>query len=224
MNLLIVEDEIPIANALREILAQEGHIIDVVHDGQSAVEYAAVMKYDLILLDVMLPKLDGFQVIHTLRSQNIDTPTLMLTARAGISDKVAGLNSGADDYMTKPFAKEELIARVNALTRRKGTVVMDTLSFSDLILDLKSAQLSCGDESVQLSRKEFDVLRIFFSDPHITITKDAIIKAVWGLDSDATDNNVEAYVSFLRKKLRFLNSKVGIKNIQRIGYRLEVSE
>lgn len=224
MNILIVEDELPIARALKEMLTREGHLADMVHDGPSGVEYAEEMAYDLIILDVMLPGLDGFGVIRALRAKHISTPTLMLTARTATADKVTGLNAGADDYMTKPFDKEELLARVNALTRRKGEVVMDTLSFCDLTLDLASAQLSCGGESVQLSRKEFDVLRVFLSDPQITLTKDALISAVWGMDSEATDNNVEAYISFLRKKLRFLGSKVGIRNLQRIGYRLEVTD
>lgn len=224
MNILIVEDERPIARALKEILTREGHVADTVYDGLSGVEYAEGMAYDLIILDVMLPGLDGFGVIRSLRAKNISTPTLMLTARTATADKVTGLNAGADDYMTKPFDREELLARVNALTRRKGEVVMDTLSFSDLVLDLTSAQLSSGGETVQLSRKEFDVLRIFLTDPQVTVTKDALISAVWGMDSEATDNNVEAYISFLRKKLRFLGSRVGIKNLQRIGYRLEVSE
>lgn len=224
MNILIVEDERPIARALKEILTREGHRTDTVYDGLSAVEYAVGLAYDLIILDVMLPGLDGFGVIRSLRAKSISTPTLMLTARSATADKVTGLNAGADDYMTKPFDKEELLARVNALTRRKGEVVMDTLVFSDLVLDLASAQLSRGGERVQLSRKEFDVLRIFLTDPQVTVTKDALISAVWGMDSEATDNNVEAYISFLRKKLRFLGSKVGIKNLQRIGYRLEVTE
>ena len=224
LTILIVEDERPIAMALREILKHAGHIVDVVHDGPSGVDYATETSYDLIILDVMLPGLDGFGVIRDLRGKNISTPTLMLTARTATADKVTGLNAGADDYMTKPFDKEELLARVNALTRRKGEVIMNTLAFADLTLDLRSAELSCGSESVQLSRKEFDVLRIFLTDPQITVTKDALITAVWGMESDATDNNVEAYISFLRKKLRYLRSKVSIKNLQRIGYRLEVSE
>lgn len=224
LTILIVEDERPIALALREILTHEGHIIDMVHDGPSGVDYATEAAYDLIILDVMLPGLDGFGVIRALRAKNISTPTLMLTARTATADKVTGLNAGADDYMTKPFDRDELLARVNALTRRRGEIIMDTLSYADLTLDLRSAMLRCGDESVQLSRKEFDVLRIFLTDPQITVTKDALITAVWGMESDATDNNVEAYISFLRKKLRFLRSSVSIKNLQRIGYRLEVSE
>ena len=145
----------------------------------------------------------------------------MLTARAATADKVSGLNSGADDYMTKPFETEELIARVAALTRRPGEFITEKLTHGDLSLDLNSAILSCGAESVQLSRKEFEVLRIFLYNPNMTVTTENIIINVWGIESEATDNNVEVYVSFIRKKLKYLKSSVSIKKIPRIGYRLE---
>lgn len=221
MKILIVEDEISLANALQQILQNEGNFVDAVYDGENALYYASNFEYNLIILDVMLPKLNGFEVVATLRKKNISTPVLMLTARTTTGDKVTGLNCGADDYLTKPFDTEELIARVNALTRRTGEVILNTLTYSDLTLDLKSAQLSCNNNSVQLSHKEFEVARIFFSNPKMTITKESLIINVWGIDSDATDNNVEAYVSFLRKKIKFLKSAVSIKNIQKIGYRLE---
>ncbi len=221
MTILIVEDDDLIARALGEILKQEGYLTDTVQDGLSAVSYAEAVSYDLIILDVMLPKLDGFGVIRSLREKGISTPTLMLTARASISDKVTGLDAGADDYMTKPFIREELTARIRALTRRKGEVKPDILTMDDLSLDLRSAMLTYGKTSVQLSKKEFEVLRIFLSDPKITVTKEQLISAVWGMESEATDNNVEAYISFLRKKLRYLKAPWTIKNIQRIGYRLE---
>jgi len=170
----------------------------------------------------MLPKLDGFAVVHQLRAEGQTVPVLMLTARSAVADKVAGLNAGADDYLTKPFAPEELLARVNAMTRRTGTVVLDTLSFGDVTLTLNTAQLACGDKSVQLSPKEFQVARLLLGEPTMTFTKSVIISRAWGLDSEATDNNVEAYISFLRKKLRYLGSRVSIKNLQKIGYRLEM--
>ena len=222
MNILVVEDEISLANAIKKILEQHGFMVDAVHDGPSALDYAEGFSYELIILDVMLPGLDGFGVVQKLRQKGIATPVLMLTARTTVRDKVTGLNSGADDYMTKPFDTEELLARVNALTRRTGQAVVEQLRFGDLSLDLKSAELICGAERVQLSRKEFEVLKLFLYNPTATITKEMMIVKVWGVESDATDNNVEVYISFLRKKLKFLKSGVTIKNIQRLGYRLEV--
>ncbi len=222
MNILLVEDEHALSNAIKKILENQGYLVDAVYDGLSAVDYAKELQYDLIILDVMLPKLDGFEVLRILRRDGVHTPTLMLTARSAVQDKVTGLNGGADDYMTKPFDTEELLARVGALTRRKGEVVVDTVDWQDLSLNVKSAMLSCGTESVQLSRKEFEVMRLFLYNPTMIITKDQLIMRVWGMESEATDNNVEVYISFLRKKLKYLKSHVSIKNLQRIGYRLEV--
>ena len=224
MQILVVEDELSLANAVKKILEQQGYFVDAVSDGADAVEYAAGMEYDLIILDVMLPVMDGFEVVQTLRRKGINTPILMLTARTAVRDKVQGLTFGADDYMTKPFDTEELLARVIALTRRKGDVVVDTLTCADLTLDLSSAVLSCGKETVQLSRREFEVLRLFLSNPSLVITKETLIVKVWGMESDVTENNVEVYISFLRKKLKYLASRVSIRNIQKLGYRLEVEE
>ena len=223
MNILLVEDEIPLSNAVKKILEQHGFIVDAVYDGQSAVDYATGMDYGLIILDVMLPKLDGFEVLRILRRDGINAPILMLTARSTVPDKVTGLNSGADDYMTKPFDTEELLARVGALTRRTGEVIVETVSYEDLTLGIKSALLSCGEQSVQLSRKEFEVLKIFMYNPSMTVTKDMLISNVWGIESEATDNNVEVYISFIRKKLKYLKSRVTIRTLQKIGYRLEVT-
>ena len=224
MNILLVEDEVALSNAVKKILEQKGWYVDAVYDGPSAIDYAKGMEYQLIILDVMLPLLDGFEVLRILRKDGVHTPILMLTARAAIPDKVAGLNSGADDYMTKPFDTEELLARVGALTRRTGEVIVDSIDFEDLSLDIKSAALRCGGESVQLSRTEFDVMKIFLYNPTMTVTKETLIVNAWGADSEATDNNVEVYISFLRKKLRYLRSRVTIRNIQRIGYRLEAEK
>lgn len=221
MNVLIVEDEVSLANALKQILKREGYFSDAVYDGKSAIDYAKGFQYDLIVLDVMLPEYDGFEIVRILRQDGINTPILMLTARDTVSDKVRGLNSGADDYMTKPFDTEEFLARVGALTRRKGSLAVNELSFGDLKLDLRSAQLSCGEESVQLSYKEFNVIKMFLANPTMTITKETLIVRVWGVESEASDNNVEAYISFLRKKLKYLKSNISIKTIQKIGYRLE---
>ena len=223
MNILVVEDEVSLSNAIKRILEHKGYFVDAVYDGLSAIDYAKGMDYNLIILDVMLPGLDGFEVVRILRKDGISTPILMLTARTTTRDKVTGLNYGADDYMTKPFDTEELLARVGALTRRTGDVIVDSVKYEDLSLDIKSAVLSCGEQSVQLSRKEFEVIKTFLYNPTMTITKDILINNVWGVESEATDNNVEVYISFLRKKLKYLKSKMTIKNIQKIGYRLEVN-
>ena len=224
MNVLIVEDEVSLAKAIKKILESAGYVADAVHDGADGVKYAKDGDYSLVILDVMLPKLDGFEVIRMLREAGNSTPVLMLTARSAVRDKVRGLNGGADDYMTKPFDAEELVARVGALTRRRGEVIVDRAEYGDVSLDVNSAELYCGGESVRLSHKEFEVLRTFIFNPNMTVTKDLLISTVWGMDSEATDNNVEVYISFIRKKLKYLGSKVTIKNIQRIGYRLDIEK
>lgn len=223
MHILIVEDETALAEAVAHILRKAGHSADRVADGQSALDYIRAGAYDLVLLDIMLPRLDGLSVLRQMRSEGVQTPVLMLTARTTVPDKVAGLNAGADDYLTKPFDPEELLARVGAMTRRKGAMVLNELSFQDLTLDLNTVTLRCGARDVQLSPKEFALARLLLSQPSMTYSKDLLISRAWGLDSEATDNNVEAYISFLRKKLRYLGSRVAIKNLQKIGYRLEVA-
>lgn len=223
LNILIVEDETALAEAVEHILRKAGHNADRVADGQSALDYIRVGGYDLILLDIMLPRLDGISVLRQLRSEGVQTPVLMLTARTTVPDKVAGLNAGADDYLTKPFDPEELLARVGAMTRRRGEVVLDELSYGDLTLELNTVTLRCGSRDVQLGPKEFALMRLMLSEPKMIYSKDLLISRAWGLDSEATDNNVEAYISFLRKKLRYLGSGVTIKNLQKIGYRLEVT-
>lgn len=224
MKVLIVEDERSLADALEHIIKHAGYSADAVYTGDDALAYALGASYDVIVLDVMLPDMDGFQIVSTLRAHGNHTPVLMLTARTAISDKVTGLNAGADDYMTKPFDNAELLARLNALCRRTGEVVMKQLHYADLTLDLNAAELSTTRDSVQLSKKEFELARLFLSHPQNTLSVDAILSAVWGMDSEVTDNNVMAYVSFLRKKLKYLNSKVTIRNIQQIGYRMEAAE
>ena len=224
MKVLIVEDERSLADALEHIIKHAGYSADAVYTGDDALAYALGASYDVIVLDVMLPDMDGFQIVSTLRAHGNHTPVLMLTARTAISDKVTGLNAGADDYMTKPFDNAELLARLNALCRRTGEVVMKQLHYADLTLDLNAAELSTARDSVQLSKKEFELARLFLSHPQHTLSVDAILSAVWGMDSEVTDNNVMAYVSFLRKKLKYLNSKVTIRKIQQIGYRMEATE
>lgn len=222
MKILIAEDEKRLSDALMHIMSEHKFIADAVDNGKDAYDYASAVQYDCIIMDVMMPGMDGFEVVKKLREAKINTPVLMLTARASIRDKVDGLNNGADDYMTKPFSTEELLARISALTRRQGEIVMNELTFADLKLDLQSCMLSCGSETVKLSFKEFEIMKQLMSNPTFVTPKEQIIENVWGIDSEAEDNNVEAYISFLRKKLKFTKSKVTIKNRKKIGYILEV--
>lgn len=224
MRILVVEDEKNLASALVKLLEGQQYAAEAVYDGQSGLDYARSGQYDALILDVMLPSLSGFQIASTLREEGIDVPILMLTARDKVNDKVRGLDSGADDYLTKPFTTEELLARVRALLRRQGTVQMDAVIFGDITLSLGASTLSRQDKQVRLSRKEQEVMYILMSLPpgHI-VSKDELIMKVWGADSEAVDNNVEAYISFLRKKLLYLNSAVQIIAQRRLGYLLEYS-
>ena len=221
MRILIVEDEVHLAETLGQIMQEQHYQTDVVNDGADGLDYALSGQYDLVLLDVMLPKLDGFEVARRLRSAHISTPILMLTARDETGDKIAGLDCGADDYMTKPFDSGELLARVRALTRRQGEVLSQSLTVYDLVLNLSTRCLSCAGKSVRLGFKEFDVLRLLMAAPKSLIPKEDIINKVLGIDSDAEDNNVEVYISFLRKKLNFLGSRVSIGTVRKVGYHLE---
>ena len=223
MRILLAEDERSLSRAVAALLERNHYAVDAVYDGREALDYLAGGNYDALILDIMMPKMDGMEVLRCLRQEGNSIPVLMLTARTTVPDKVAGLNAGADDYLTKPFDPEELLARVGAMTRRKGAMVLNEISFQDLTLDLNTVTLRCGARDVQLSPKEFALARLMLSEPSMTYSKDLLISRAWGLDSEATDNNVEAYISFLRKKLRYLGSKVGIRNLQKIGYRLEVA-
>lgn len=224
MRILIVEDEVRLAEALGQIMNQEKYAVDIVHDGASGLEYAKSGLYDVIVLDIMLPKKNGYEVVKELRSAKIITPILLLTAKDEITDKVSGLDYGADDYMTKPFVPEELMARIRALSRRHGEVVLEELSFADLTLNLATYTLMRGPKSVRLGYKEYEVLKILMSNPKMIVPKEDLIIKVWGMDSNAEDNNVEAYISFLRKKFFYLGSKVNINTVRKVGYRLEIDE
>lgn len=221
MKILIVEDEVRLADALKEIMLDSRYLCDVVYTGTDGLDYAINGNYDVAVLDVMLPGMDGFSVVQEMRRRGIQTPVLMLTARDDITDKITGLDRGADDYMTKPFEPGELLARIRALSRRKGEVVIEDLQFGDLRLVLTSNDLWCRGRSVHLSFKEFEILKILLINSNILISKESLIENVWGSDSDAEDNNVEAYISFLRKKFYYLNSNVGIVAVRKVGYRLE---
>lgn len=221
LRILVVEDEKNLASALVRLLEGQKYSAEAVYDGESGLDYALSGQYDALILDVMLPGKSGFQIISALRKQGSAIPALMLTARDEVSDKVRGLDSGADDYLTKPFTSEELLARVRALLRRPGPVQMEEMTFGDVTLSLNSSALSREGKQVRLSRKEHDVLYILMSMPGCIVSKEDLILKVWGADSEAIDNNVEAYISFLRKKLFYLGSRVQITAQRRLGYLLE---
>lgn len=221
MKILIVEDEKRLAEALGQIMIEQKYGVDVVYDGQDGLDYALSGQYDVVVLDVMLPKKNGFEIVKQMRAKKVATPVLMLTARDDTLDKVTGLDSGADDYMTKPFIPEELLARVRALSRRQGDVILEELTFADLVLHLDTYSLRKGAKSVHLGYKEFEVLKLLMLHPKMVLSKEEIITKVWGAESNAEDNNVEAYISFLRKKFHFLGSSVNIGTIRKVGYCLE---
>lgn len=223
MRVLIVDDEKRIADALGRMMKDNKYSCDVVYDGLDGYLYAESDIYDVIVLDIMLPKMNGIEVVKKMRANKIKTPVLLLTARDSVQDIVTGLDSGADDYLTKPFTKEELLARIRALTRRQGEIIIDELNFGDITLNLSGYTLSCGEKSIHLGYKEFEILKLLMSNHKIVVQKEDIITKVWGYDSDAEDNNVEVYISFLRKKLTFLGSKVSIGTVRKIGYHLEES-
>lgn len=223
MKILLVEDEYSIADALRESLKKENYMVDIASDGESGLGLALEGEYDVILLDIMLPILDGIEVLKLIRKNRISTPVLLLTARSDISDKVMGLDSGADDYLTKPFHTKELLARVRALSRRRTDMEDDRIIFEDLVLDRKKVEISNSKtgEYVKLGAKEFQMLEYILINKEQIISREQIEERVWGYDSDSEYNNVEVYISFLRKKISFIDVSVKIKAIRGIGYKLE---
>ena len=199
MKILIIEDEKLLADSLKALLEKKGFDVECVYDGESGAEYAETGVYDLLILDVMMPKMDGFEVARSVRAKRCGTPILMLTARSGLEDRIRGLNAGADYYLTKPFDTRELLACVNALLRRQGGQV-DELSLGNTALDLSSCTLICGENSVRLSAKEFDIMRFLLQSKDAVLSKEVILAKVWGYDSNAVENHVEVYVGFLSKK------------------------
>ena len=221
MNILVVEDERNLADALVHILKGDGWNAEAAYDGSTGLAYAQSGMYDAAILDVMLPGMDGFELLRSLRRSGSDMPVMMLTARDQTQDTVAGLDGGANDYMTKPFEADELLARVRAVTRRTGELVINELAFGDLTLDLGSHDLACQVRSVHLSMREFEVMRMLMATPGRIVSKRDLICRVWGTDAETSDNSAEAYVSFLRKKLAHLHSKTQITTLRMLGYRLE---
>lgn len=223
MKILIVEDERLLADSIKSLLTKKGFEVDVAYDGESGEEYAELGIYDLLILDIMMPKMNGYEVARRIRAKHLGTPILMLTAKSELEDRIAGLNSGADYYLTKPFDTRELLACVNALLRRQGAQVNEIV-FGNTSLDLSSAMLICGANSVRLSAKEFDIMRFLLQAGERIISKEMILAKAWGYDSDAVENHVEVYIGFLRKKLASIGSNIRIEAIRRLGYHLEVSE
>lgn len=225
MRILLVEDEVRLADAIGQIMKSQKYTIDIFNDGKTGLDYGLSGIYDLIILDVMLPKRNGFEILKELRHHKITTPVLFLTAKDEITDKVHGLDLGADDYLTKPFATEELLARVRALLRRQGDVVTDDcLHFEETELNLSTHELWCQDKKVQLGLKEFNILSCLMHHGNQIVTKELLIEKVWGYDADVDYNNVEVYISFLRKKLQFVKSSVKIKTVRGVGYCLGVTQ
>ena len=223
MKILIIEDEKLLADSLQTMLESKGFQVEAVYDGETGADYAELGIYDLLILDVMMPGMNGYQVARKVRSQRLGTPILMLTAKSGLEDRIEGLNAGADYYLTKPFDMRELLACINALLRRQGSQV-DELVYGNTALDLATSMLVCGEKSVRLSAKEFDVMRLLLQYKGNNLSKEIILAKVWGYDSNAVENHVEVYVGFLRKKLRSIGSNVKIEALRRLGYHLEVEE
>lgn len=222
MRVLIVEDEVRLAATLQDLMEMDGYTADTCHDGETGLDNALTGIYDVMILDVMLPKMDGFTVLRRLRAGGVSTPVLMLTARSEVTDKVTGLDCGADYYLTKPFEPKELLACVRMLTRRQPEQrVSNVLEYGDLRLEPDTFELACRERSVRLSRKEFDMMELLLRSREMVLTKESLIVKLWGYESDAEDNNVEVYISFLRKKLEHLRSRVKIRTIRMVGYRLE---
>lgn len=220
MKILIVEDEELLAEGLRALLELRGFEVELVFDGESGAEYAETGIYDLLILDVMMPGLDGFSLARRVRARRVTTPILMLTAKGGLRDRIDGLNAGADYYLTKPFDNRELLACINALLRRQGAQI-DQLTYGNTRLDLTGYTLS-AESTIRLSAREFDVMRLLMQMQGRSIKKETILTRVWGFDTNAGENNVEVYVGFLRKKLRAIGSDLSIEVIRMLGYHLEV--
>lgn len=224
MRILVVEDEKRLADALGQILEESRYTADIVYEGEAGYDHASSGIYDVIVLDIMLPKMSGLDVVRKLRREHIKTPVLLLTARDSVEDRVRGLDAGADDYLTKPFASQELLARIRAMSRRQGEVMLDELVFADLKLNLSAYTLCRGQRSVRLGIKEFDIMRMLMANPKAIMPKEEMIVKIWGTESGAEDNNVEVYISFLRKKIFYLGSKVEIATVRKVGYYLKGDE
>ena len=224
MRLLLAEDETELSNALVTLLKHNQYSVDAVYNGLDAYDYITGGDYDGVILDIMMPKMDGITVLKKVRGEGIKVPVLMLTAKSEIDDRVEGLDAGADDYLTKPFAMKELLARVRAMTRRQGEVSDMKLSFGNIVLDRSSFTLYCTkneENSIRLNNKEFQMMEMFLLNPGNVISADRLMEKIWGYDSDADQNSVWVYISNLRKKLSSLDPDINIKAVRGLGYSLE---
>lgn len=223
MKILIVEDEKILADSLKILLESKGFEVETVYDGESGEEYAELGVYDLLILDVMMPKINGFDLARHVRAKHCGTPILMLTAKSDVEDRIEGLNAGADYYLTKPFDTRELLACINALLRRQGGQV-DELSFGNTELDLSTGMLVCGTAKTRLSYKEFNIMRLLLQNKEKDLPKEVILARIWGFESNAVENHVEVYVGFLRKKLASIGSNIRIEAVRGRGYHLETAD
>ena len=222
MNILIIEDEYSLADAISESLKNEKFNVIIKANGEQGEDEALTENYDLILLDVMLPGKNGFEILRYLRQEKIKTPIIMLTAKSEIDDKLNGLEHGADDYITKPFAMRELIARIKAVLKRTNNIEnTDCLEYGDLVLDLKNAILKCNNNEIQISGKELELLEQLLINKNQISSRESLAERIWGYESDSEYNNVEVYITFVRRKLKLIDSKVTIKAIRGVGYKLE---
>ena len=221
MKILIIEDDILLAESMKTLLTGKGFQVEVACDGESGRDFAELGIYDLLILDVMTSGLDGHGLASQVRAKHLGTPIVMLTSNQDVEDRIAGLNAGADYYLTKPFDPRELLACINALLRRQGTQV-DVVTYGNTALDLGSSMLICEDRRVRLSSREFDVMRCLMQTGERNLPKETILSRVWGYDSNAVENHVEVYVGFLRKKLAAIGSNIKIVALRRMGYHLEV--
>ncbi|MBO4251725.1 MAG: response regulator transcription factor [Clostridia bacterium] len=218
MNILIVDDERDLVSALSAILKQHNYAVDCAYNGEDGLEFAMSGIYDVVILDVMMPKMDGFEVLKRIRTKNITTPVIMLTAKSDVSDKIDALNGGADDYITKPFDAQELIARIKALLRRGAKIADNSLKVGNTILDRDTYEIVANGKKISLGKKEFQILEILMLNANKRVEKERLIEKIWGYDSEAEYNTVEVYVSFLRKKLAAINSDAEIRSVRGIGY------
>lgn len=224
MRILIIEDEFNLADAIKAKLTKEKYMVDIASDGEEGLYKATSDIYDLIILDVMLPGINGFDILKEIREKKVQSKVIMLTAKSMIEDKLNGLQNGANDYVTKPFNIEELLARVNIQLKDPATFInKDIIEYSDLDLDIKKSKLTCkkSNESVDLVRKELQLLEYFMNNPSQVLSKEQIYDKVWGMENEIESNNLEAFLSFIRRKLKAIDSVVNIKAVRGLGYKME---